>query len=208
MGMAGAELCRHDRAGRLRVHRPGFDGFQVVFQWLRPLPCLAGVPCTAACLRFRSVGPYSSVHKALDSAWRHIQSVEAHCEALEMEQQDLIGFFNSVPHARILQALELLIWRLEELFRHNVEDIVFQVDMKADTKGLRIFRVQQRFSSICHKIVATLSCPGIDNISTQVRLLQSRTRHFLSDSRCKHGITIGSSSLLFGGCRTGISVDS
>ena len=127
------------------MHRPGFDGFQVVFQWLRPLPCLAGVPCTAACLRFRSVGPYSSVHKALDSAWRHIQSVEAHCEALEMEQQDLIGFFNSVPHARILQALELLIWRLEELFRHNVEDIVFQVDMKADTKGLRIFRVQQRF---------------------------------------------------------------
>ena len=71
--------------------------------------------------------------------------LKAHCEALEMVQQDLIGFFNSVPHARILQALELLIWRLEELFRHNVKDIVFQVDMKAGTKGLRIFRGQQRF---------------------------------------------------------------
>ena len=87
----------------------------------------------------------ASVHRALGSAWRHIQSVKAHCEALEMVQQDLIGFFNSVPHARILQALELLIWRLEELFRHNVKDIVFQVDMKAGTTGLRIFRGQQRF---------------------------------------------------------------
>ena len=87
----------------------------------------------------------ASVHKALDSAWRHIQAVEAHCEALEMVQQDLIGFFNSVPHDRISQALDLLIWRLEELFHRSVNDIVFQVDMAASTKGLRIFRGQQRF---------------------------------------------------------------
>ena len=35
MDFAGFELQRRDRAGRLRVARPGFDGFQVVFQWLR-----------------------------------------------------------------------------------------------------------------------------------------------------------------------------
>ena len=31
----GSELSRRDTAGRLRVLRPGFDGFSVVFQWLR-----------------------------------------------------------------------------------------------------------------------------------------------------------------------------
>ena len=35
MDFAGSELQRRDRAGRLRVARPGFDGFQVVFQWPR-----------------------------------------------------------------------------------------------------------------------------------------------------------------------------
>ena len=35
MDFAGSELQRRDRAGRLRVVRPGFDGFQVVFQRLR-----------------------------------------------------------------------------------------------------------------------------------------------------------------------------
>ena len=35
MDFAGSELQRRDRAGRFRVARPGFDGFQVVFQWLR-----------------------------------------------------------------------------------------------------------------------------------------------------------------------------
>ena len=77
-----------------------------------------------------------------------IQAVDAHCEALEMVQQDLIGFFNSVPHDRILQALDLLIWRLEELFHRNVNDIVFQVDMAASTKGLRIFPRPTKVSSI------------------------------------------------------------
>ena len=35
MDFAGSELQRRDRAGRFRVAGPGFDGFQVVFQWLR-----------------------------------------------------------------------------------------------------------------------------------------------------------------------------
>ena len=31
----GSELSRRDTAGRLRVLRPGLDGFSVVFKWLR-----------------------------------------------------------------------------------------------------------------------------------------------------------------------------
>ena len=113
----------------------------------------------------------ASVHKALGSAWRFIQAVEASCEALEMVQQDLIGFFNSVPHDRILQALDLLIWRLEELFHRSVNDIVFQVDMGASTKRFKDLSRSTTVSSICDQKATTLSCSGIDTVSSSFCLL-------------------------------------
>ena len=121
-----------------------------------------------------------------------------------MVQQDLIGFYNSVPHARIQQALELLTWRLEELFQQKVEDIVFQVDMRAGTKGLRIFRGQQRFRQ---SVTRVLRLCHVQELTTF--LLRSAYFKVGQDTfRQIQGITIGSSSLLFGGRRTGISVDS
>ncbi|CAE7270798.1 hypothetical protein AK812_SmicGene40597 [Symbiodinium microadriaticum] len=42
----GSELSRRDTAGRLRVVRPGFDGFSVVFKWLRQHYRQSLVACT------------------------------------------------------------------------------------------------------------------------------------------------------------------
>ena len=47
-----------------------------------------------------------------------------------MIQQDLIGFFNSVPHSRICSALQLMTYRLQEHFGQPIEDLTFQVVTK------------------------------------------------------------------------------
>ena len=43
----------------------------------------------------------NSVMHALQLAWRHLQNMDPDDEEQVMIQQDLIGFFNSVPHSRI-----------------------------------------------------------------------------------------------------------
>ena len=57
-----------------------------------------------------------------------------------MIQQDLIGFFNSVPHSRICSALQ-------EHFGQTADELVFQVDYKAGTRDRESSRVkgQHRF---------------------------------------------------------------
>ena len=70
-----------------------------------------------------------------------------------MIQQDLIGFFNSVPHSRICSALQLMTYRLQEHFGQPIEDLTFQVDHKTGTRGLRIFKGQRRFRGSNTKVL-------------------------------------------------------
>ena len=92
-----------------------------------------------------------------------------------MTQQDLIGFFSSVPHSRICSALQLMLSRLQEHFGHTTDELTFQVDHKAGTKDLRIFKGQQssaKISCIQHQSVAYSSCHRTDRFPVEVGLFQ------------------------------------
>ena len=95
----------------------------------------------------------NSVMSALQLAWRHLQHMDPGDEEQVMIQQDLIGFFNSVPHSRICSALQLMLCRLQEHFGQPAEDLAFQVDHKAGTRGLRIFKGQRRFRGSNTKVL-------------------------------------------------------
>ena len=81
----------------------------------------------------------NSVMSALQPAWRHLQYMDPSDEEQVMIQ-DLIGFFISVPHSRICSALQLMLCRLQEHFGQTSDELVFQVDHKTSTRGLRIFK--------------------------------------------------------------------
>eukprot|EP00439_Symbiodinium_sp_Y106_P055867 s1132_g7.t2 len=68
----------------------------------------------------------NSVLHALQLARRHLQNMDPDDEEQVMIQQDLIGFFNSVPHSRICSALQLMTYRLQEHFGQPIEDLTFQ----------------------------------------------------------------------------------
>ena len=95
----------------------------------------------------------NSVVNALQFAWRHLQHMDPDDEEQVMIQQDLIGFFNSVPHSRMCSALQLMTYRLQEHFGQPIEDLAFQVDHKTGTKGLRIFKGQRRFRGSNTKVL-------------------------------------------------------
>ena len=80
----------------------------------------------------------NSVTAGLRQAWKYMQQFEQ--DEPVMIQQDLIGFFNSVPHSRICAALQLVLYQLQEHFGQDLDSLTFQVDHKAGTKDLRIFK--------------------------------------------------------------------
>eukprot|EP00439_Symbiodinium_sp_Y106_P085895 s905_g30.t1 len=95
----------------------------------------------------------NSVMSALQLAWRRLQHMDPADEEQVMIQQDLIGFFNSVPHSRICSALQLTLCRLQEHFGQPAEDLAFQVDHKTGTRSLRMFKRQRRFRGSNTKVL-------------------------------------------------------
>ncbi|CAE7777056.1 unnamed protein product, partial [Symbiodinium necroappetens] len=93
----------------------------------------------------------SSVTAGLRQAWRYMQQFEQ--DDPVMIQQDLIGFFNSVPHSRICTALQLVLYQLQEHFGQDLDSLTFQVDHKAGTKDLRIFKGHRRYRGSTTKVL-------------------------------------------------------
>ena len=93
----------------------------------------------------------NSVTAGLRQAWRYMQQFEQ--DDPVMIQQDLIGFFNSVPHSRICTALQLVLYQLQEHFGQDLDSLTFQVDHKAGTRDLRIFKGHRRFRGSTTKVL-------------------------------------------------------
>ena len=90
----------------------------------------------------------NSVMSALQLAWRHLQHMDPVDEEQVMIQQDLIGFFNSVPHSRICSALQLTLDRLQEQiwpFRWTTKQApeACESSRGSNTKVLRIQHVME-----------------------------------------------------------------
>ena len=76
--------------------------------------------------------------------WFMMQNSE---EPTALVQQDLIGFFNSVPHSRILTSLKFVLRQLSENNGSSWEQQTLQLTSRQNDKSFRIFRGSKRFAS-------------------------------------------------------------
>ena len=116
-----------------------------------------------------------------------------------MIQQDLIGFFDSVPHSRICSALQVM---LTGTFRSDNGRIDISGEPQSRYQRPANLQRTAKISRIQHQGAADSTCHGTDRILVAVGILQGVRRHILSDARSLHGITVGTSSLCDGCSRT------
>ena len=133
---------------------------------------------------------------------KYLQHMEPRDEEQVMIQQDLIGFFDSVPHSRICSALQVM---LTGTFRSDNRRIDISGEPQSRYQRPANLQRTAKMSCIQHQSVAYSSCHRTDRFPVEVGLFQGGSGYLLSDSRSLHRITVGTSSLCNGRSRTGIS---
>ena len=101
-----------------------------------------------------------SVQQAIRAMWRSMMNYSA-TEPVVMVQQDLIGFFNSVPHSRILQALDFTLTLLQDRWGQQWQKQPVQVSLRNRDPHLRVFRGQRRFAARQTKILHLEDLPTL-----------------------------------------------
>ena len=123
-----------------------------------------------------------SVQQVIRTMWHSMMSFPAN-EPTDLTQQDLTGFFNSVPRDRILQALTYTLF----LASGKVEETVAGTSITAfvPQQGLS-FSSLSRTSQICgqkHQDYAFGGPTGSDGFHVAIQLLSVWRLHFWTDSR-------------------------
>ena len=95
---------------------------------------------------------------AMRRMWFMTQNSE---EPTALVQQDLIGFFNSVPRSRILTSLKFVLRQLLENSGSSWEQQTLQVTSRQNDKSFRIFRGSKRFASRQTKTLWIQDLPGL-----------------------------------------------
>ena len=80
-----------------------------------------------------------SVQQTIRNMWHSMMGYPA-TEPTSMVQQDLIGFFNSVPHDRILQALTLTLHLLQENGGKPWQEQSLQLSFRKKDSSFRVFQ--------------------------------------------------------------------
>ena len=87
-----------------------------------------------------------SVQQVIRTMWHSMMSFHA-AEPANMTQQDLIGFFNSVPHDRFLQALTYTLFLLQEQWGEPWQEQSLQLSFRNKDSNFRVFRGRRRFAA-------------------------------------------------------------
>ncbi|CAE7029070.1 unnamed protein product [Symbiodinium sp. CCMP2592] len=87
-----------------------------------------------------------SVQEAVRMMWHSMMGFSAD-EPTVMKQQDLIGFFNSVPHDRISQSLLFVLQLLEGRWQKPWQSQSLQVSGRSKDLTFRVFRGRRRFAA-------------------------------------------------------------
>ena len=83
--------------------------------WITPLGNLLSMALNAiAQTVFAQDDFLATVPSILRAAWKVMRSLHLHSD-LTLEQQDIAGFYNAVPHFRILQAVQILVARFRDI---------------------------------------------------------------------------------------------
>ena len=87
-----------------------------------------------------------SVQQVIRTIWHSMMSFHA-AEPTHMTQQDLIGFFNSGPHDRILQALIHTLFLLQEQWGNPWQEQLLQLSFRNKDSNFRVFPGRRRFAT-------------------------------------------------------------
>ena len=83
-----------------------------------------------------------------------------------------------------------MLYRLQEHFGQTADELAFQVSRSRYQRPENLQR-SAKISRIQHQGATDSTCHGTDKILAAAGLLQGGFRHVLSDTRCMHGITVG-----------------
>ena len=97
-----------------------------------------------------------SVQQVIRIMWHSMMAYPA-TEPTNMVQQDLIGFFNSVPHDRILQALTFTLYLLQE------QEQSLQLSFRNKGSAFQVFRVCTR-TTCCFSLSLSLLLRGMRGV--------------------------------------------
>ena len=135
-----------------------------------------------------------SVQQVMRTMWHSIMSFHA-AEPTNMIQQDLIGFFNSVPHDRILQALTYTLFLLQEQWGKPWQEQSLQLSFRNKNSNFRVFRGRRRFAARNTRTMHLEDLPDLTAFMLQPSYFQCGTFHFQADSRSQYGICVGTSAV-------------
>ena len=126
-----------------------------VSSWSRQLGKFVGIAVLHFLQQlFGDLFPSVTVQSILQSIVK-IFSTTSLLDDLELCQQDLSGFFNSVPHARMLEAVEFMILLYCQRFELPL-DFKMTLRMQRNSDKLRLFRGQRRAHEL-HTVVFPLN---------------------------------------------------
>ena len=143
-----------------------------------------------------------SVQQAIRATWRSMMNYPA-TEPVAMVQKDLIGFFKSVPHSRILQALDFSLMLLQDRWGQQWQKQSVQVSLRNKDPHLRVFRGQRRFAARQTKTLHLEDRPTLVEFLLRSSFFQCGF-HFSTNTRCQNGLCPCSCSVYPGGFHHGV----
>ena len=118
-----------------------------------------------------------SVQQAIRNMWHSMMGYPA-TEPTSMVQQDLIGFLNSVPHDRILQALTLTLHLLQEKWGKPWQEQSLQLSFRNKDSSFRVFRGRRRFAARNTRTMHLEDLPALTDFMLRSSFFQRGTFTF------------------------------
>ena len=118
-----------------------------------------------------------SVQQTIRNMWHSMMGYPA-TEPTSMVQQDLIGFFNSVPHDRILQALTLTLHLLQEKWGKPWQEQSLQLSVRNKDSSFRVFRGRRRFAARNTRTMHLEDLPALTDFMLRSSFFQCGTFTF------------------------------
>ena len=115
-----------------------------------------------------------SVQQTIRNMWHSMMGYPA-TEPTGMVQQDLIGFFNSVPHDRILQALILTLHVLQEKWGKPWQEQSLQLSFRNKDSFFRVFRGRRRFAAHNTRTMHLEDLPALTDFMLRSSVFQCGT---------------------------------
>ena len=97
---------------------------------------------------------------------------------LAIYNQDLAGFFTSIPAGRILHALARLLKQYQQQHRHVNDDIVFTVDLRQPDTTLRLVRGRPRRAGMTKRQIRFGDIYNICSLSLQASIFSQLQQTF------------------------------